>query len=147
MLKAKNRQSWCPAAASRVRVRVGLVATALVSSLGVADTLASERQQVTEINPLLQAALDRGEAHGVLVGASAQWITQYFTSTAPIEIDVKTVSPLSSHPGCMRLAITTTQEGVWDYNRQQRAAAPERKAFTWMVNYCRDGSLPTGKTK
>jgi hypothetical protein len=146
MLKAKNRQS-SRAGASPVRLRVGLVATGLVSSLWAADTLAIERQPVTEIKPLLQAALDRGEAHGVLVGQAARWTAQHFKSAAPIEIDVKTVAPIPSHPGCMRLAITTTQEGVWDSNRQQRAAAPEAKAFTWMVNYCRDGSLPTEETR
>ncbi len=47
----------------------------------------------------------------------------------------------------MRLAITTAQDGVWDYNRERRADAPERKAFTWMVNYCRDGSLPDAEEK
>jgi hypothetical protein len=91
-------------------------------------------------------ALDRGEAHGVLVGEAAQWTAQYFKATAPIEIDVKTVKPLP-HPGCMRFAITTAQDGVWDFNRKERAAAPERKTFTWMVNYCRDGSLPNEELK
>ena len=43
--------------------------------------------------------------------------------------------------------ITTTQDAVWDFNRKERASAPERKAFTWRVNYCRDGSLPTGETE
>ena len=107
---------------------------------------AIERQKVTDIRPLLLAALDRGEAHGVLVGEAAQWTAQYFKTAAPIEIDVKTVKPLS-RPGCMRLAITTAQDGVWDFNRKERAAAPERKAFTWMVNYCRDGSLPNEEPK
>ena len=128
------------------RLRRAMVAAALLSSLWVADTPASERLKVTDIKPLLVAALDRGEAHGVLVGEAAQWTAHYFKSSAPIEIDVKTVKPLS-HPGCMRLAITTTQDGVWDFNRKERAAAPERKAFTWMVNYCRDGSLPNQELK
>src|SRR5437867_9649587 len=135
MLKTRNCQSRCAAVASRVRIRIGLIAISFVSSLGVTDTLAIERQSVTDIKPLLHAALDRGEAHGVLAGEAAQWTAQYFKTAAPIEIDVKTVKPLSSHPGCMRLAITTAQDGVWDYNRQQRASGPERKAFTWMVNY------------
>jgi hypothetical protein len=100
-----------------------------------------ERIRVTDIKPLLLTALDRGEAHGVLAGEAAQWVAQYFRTNAPIEIDVKTVKALS-RPGCVRLAITTAQDGVWDYNRERRADAPERKAFTWMVNYCRDGSLP-----
>ena len=146
MLTVSRLRSGRVPAGSRVQIRVGLIATVLCSSLWVADTLAIERQRVTDIKPLLLAALSRGEAHGVLVGEAAQWTTQTFKTGAPIEIDVKTVKSLS-RPGCMRLAITTTQDGVWDYNRQQRASGPERKAFTWMVNYCRDGSLPTEETK
>jgi hypothetical protein len=125
---------------------IGLVAAALGSCMWVTNSLAIERLKVTDIKPLLVAALDHGEAHGVLVGEAAQWMAQYFKSSAPIEIDVKRVKPLS-HPGCMRLAITTAQDGVWDFNRSERATAPERKAFTWMVNYCRDGSLPNEELK
>ena len=132
--------------ARRFRLRHVMLAAALGSSLRVADALAIERLKVTDIKPLLIAALDRGEAHGVLVGEAAQWTAEHFKTTAPIEIDVKTVKPLS-RPGCRRLAITTAQDGVWDYNREQRAAAPERQVFTWMVNYCRDGSLPSEETK
>ena len=111
-----------------------------MTSVHVADAAAIERQKVSDIRPLLVMALDHGEAHGVLTGEAAQWMAQLFKTTAPIEIDVKTVRTLSQ-PGCKRLAITTAQDGVWDFNRSERAAAPERKAFTWMVNYCRDGSL------
>jgi hypothetical protein len=126
--------------ASGSRLRHATVAAALWSSLCAADTPASERLKVTDVRPLLVTALDRGEAHGVLVGEAAQWTARHFRTAAAIEIDVKTVKPLS-RPGCMRLAITTAQDGVLDFNRQERASAPERKAFTWMVNYCRDGSL------
>ena len=146
MLNASRFQSPCATAWPWILMPISLVATALLSSLWVTDTLAIERQRVTDIKPLLLAALNRGEAHGVLVGEAAQWSARYFKTAATIEIDVKTVKPLS-RPGCMRLAITTTQDGVWDYNREQRASTPERKAFTWMVNYCRDGSLPTEEAK
>lgn len=131
---------------SRGRLLHAMLAATVWISLGATDALAIERLKVTDIRPILAAALDRGEAHGVLVGKAAQWTAQYFKTTAPIEIDVKTVKPLS-RPGCTRLAITTAQEGVWDFNREERASAPERKAFTWMVNYCRDGSLPNEELK
>jgi len=121
-------------------LRAGLLAIALLTSLPVADAAAIERQQVSDLRPLLIVALDHGEAHGVLTGEAAQGLAQAFKTTAPIEIDVRTVKTLRQ-PGCQRLAITTAQDGVWDFNRTERAAAPERKAFTWMVNYCRDGSL------
>lgn len=132
--------------ASISRLRYATLAAALSISLRMADALAIDRMKVTDIRPLLAAALNRGEAHGVLVGEAAQWTADQFKTAAPIEIEVKTVRPLS-RPGCMRLAITTTQDGVWDFNREQRASAPERKAFTWMVNYCPDGSLPKEEAK
>jgi hypothetical protein len=112
----------------------------------VLNANAVERIRVTDIKPLLFASLDRGEAHGVLVGDAAQWIAQHFRTSSPIEVDVKTVKQLS-RPGCMRFAITTAQDGVWDYNRERRADAPERKAFTWIVNYCRDGSLAAAEAE
>jgi len=131
---------------SRLSVHHWAVAISLACLGWIPPAIGVERARGTDIKPLLATALDRGEAHGVLVGETAQWIEQYFRTTAPIEVDVKAVKALS-RPGCMRLAITTAQEGVWDYNRERRADAPERKAFTWMVNYCRDGSLPNAEAR
>jgi hypothetical protein len=124
----------------RAALGASLLAVTLSGSLQVIDAAAAERQKVTDLRPLLVTALDYGEAHGVLVGEAARWTARIFKTTAPIEIDVTTVKALRQ-PGCKRLAITTTQDGVWDFNRTERAAAAERKSFTWMVNYCRDGSL------
>jgi hypothetical protein len=121
-------------------LRAGLLVVALATSLQVTSARATDRQPVSDLRPLLIMALDHGEAHGVLSGEAARWMAQTFMTTAPIEIDVRTVKTLRQS-GCKRLAITTTQDGVRDFNRTERAAAPERKAFTWMVNYCRDGSL------
>ena len=121
-------------------LRAGLLAFSVLTPLHVADATAIERQKVSDVRPLLLAALDNGEAHGVLIGEAAHWMAQVFKTTAPISIDVRTVRELRQ-PGCKRLAITTAQDGVLDFNRKERAAAPERKAFTWMINYCRDGSL------
>jgi len=130
----------------RLAARQWTVAIPLACLAWIPPALAIERANVTDIKPLLAMALDRGEAHGVLVGEAAQWIAQYFRTTAPIEVDVKTVKQLS-RPGCMRLAITTAQDGVWDYNRERRADASECKAFTWIVNYCREGSLPDAEAR
>jgi hypothetical protein len=123
------------------RPRYALLAAALSTALWPSGTSAHERVPVTDLRPLLATALDRGEAHGVLVGEAARWIAQHFGTRAPIEVDVKTVKALA-RTGCMRLAITTAQDGVVDFNREGRAPAPRRQAFTWTVNYCRDGSLP-----
>ena len=116
------------------------VAIPLACLAWTSPALAIERASVTDLKPLLAMALARGEAHGVLVGEAAQWIAQYFRTT------VKTVKQLS-RAGCMRLAITSAQDGFLDYNREGRAEAPVRKAFTWMVNYCRDGSLPDAEAR
>ena len=118
----------------------GRLAVALTTSLVVTSAMATDRQPVSDLRPLLILALDHGEAHGVLGGEAARSMAQAFKTTAPIEIDVRTERALRQ-PGCARLAITTTQDGVWDFNRTERAAAPGRMAFTWMVNVCRDGSL------
>jgi hypothetical protein len=113
--------------------------TLTASNVGAAD-----RQAVTTVKPLLVTALDQGEAHGVLVGQAAQYIAQTFKSAAPIEIDVKTVQPLGE-PGCKRLAVTTSQDGVVDFNRERRDTKPARMAFTYQLNYCRDGRMPQAK--
>ena len=109
------------------------------STVGAAD-----RQAVTTVKPLLVTAIDQGEAHGVLVGQAAQYIAQTFKSAAPIEIDVKTVQPLGE-PGCKRLAVTTSQDGVVDFNRERRDTKAARMAFTYQLNYCRDGRMPQAK--
>jgi len=123
--------------------RSQLAAIALLA-LTASNVDAVDRQAVTTVKPLLVTAIDQGEAHGVLVGQAAQYIAQTFKSTAPIEIDVKTVQALGE-PGCKRLAVTTSQEGVVDFNREKRDAKPARLAFTYQFNYCRDGRTPQTK--
>jgi hypothetical protein len=113
-------------------------------ALTASNVDAIERQAVTTVKPLLVTALDQGEAYGVLVGQAAQYIAQTFKSTAPIEIDVKTVQVLGE-PGCKRLAVTTAQDGVVDFNRERRDTKPARMAFTYQLNYCRDGRMPQAK--
>jgi hypothetical protein len=113
-------------------------------ALTASNVAAVDRQAVTTVKPLLLTAIDQGEAHGVLVGQAAQYIAQMFKSTAPIEIDVKTVQALGE-PGCKRLAVTTSQEGVVDFNREKRDTKPARLTFTYQFNYCRDGRTPQTK--
>jgi hypothetical protein len=113
-------------------------------ALTASNVDAVDRQAVTTVKPLLLSAIDQGEAHGVLVGQAAQYIAQTFKSTAPIEIDVKTVQPLGE-PGCKRLAVTTSQDGVVDFNRERRDPKRARMAFTYQLNYCRDGRMPQAK--
>ena len=124
-------------------IRSSFAAIALLA-LTASNVDAIERQAVTTVKPLLVTALDQGEAHGVLVGQATQYIAQTFKSTAPIEIDVKTVQSLGE-PGCKRLAVTTSQDGVVDFNREKRDIQPARNSFTYQLNYCRDGRTPQTK--
>ena len=124
-------------------IRSYFAAIALLA-LTVSNVGAIDREAVTTVKPLLVTALDQGEAHGVLVGQAAQYIAQTFKSVAPIEIDVKTVQALEE-PGCKRLAVTTSQDGVVDFNRERRDTKPARMAFTYQLNYCRDGRMPQAK--
>ena len=126
-----------------IMTRSQLAAIALLA-LTASSVAAVDRQAVTTVTPLLVTAIDQGEAHGVLVGQAAQYIAQTFKSTAPIEIDVRTVRALGE-PGCKRLAVTTSQEGVVDFNREKRDTKPARLAFTYQFNYCRDGRTPQTK--
>ena len=119
-------------------------ATIALLALTASNVDAVDRQAVTIVRPLLVTAIDQGEAHGVLVGQAAQYIAQTFKSTAPIEIDVKTVQALGE-PGCKRLAVTTSQDGVLDFNREKRDTKPARNSFTYQLNYCRDGRTPQTK--
>ncbi len=113
-------------------------------ALAASNADAVDRQAVTTVKPLLVRAIDQGEAHGVLVGQAAQYLAQTFKSTAPIEIDVKAVRALEE-PGCKRLAVTTSQDGIVDFNREQRHTQPAPQAFTYQFNYCRDGRTPQTK--
>jgi hypothetical protein len=127
----------------RTVIQARLVITVAAAVALAAPVYALDRQVVTSVKPLLVAAIDQGEAHGVLTGPAARYIAQTFRSRAPIEIDVKAVHDLPE-PGCKRLAVTTAQDGVMDFNRGKRAAKPSREAFTYKLNFCRDGRMPQG---
>ena len=109
-----------------------------------ASANAFERPAVATVKPLLLTAIDRDEAHGVLVGPATQYVAQTFKSSAPIEIDVKMVRALRES-GCARLAVTTSQDAVVDFNREKRETRAARSSFTYEFNYCRDGHTPQGE--
>ena len=98
-----------------------------------------ERVPVTTLLPLLIAALAHGTAHGTLVGEAVPFMTQHFGSTAPIEIDVRTLHPLPQ-PGCQRLEVTTTQRAVID----PKTARAQDANLVYQINYCRNGDFPQG---
>ncbi len=95
----------------------------------------SARIQVSDIKPLLIRAIDQGSAQGVLVGDAATYVRQKFESSAPIEIDVRTLYALPQ-AGCSRLEVTTRQKDVLE------KAKRGDKELVYQVSYCRDGRFP-----
>jgi len=93
------------------------------------------RIQVTEMKPLLIRAIEQGSAHGVLVGEAATFVRQKFESSAPIEIDVRSLHVLPQ-PGCSRLEVTTRQKDVLEKTKRSD------KELIYQVSYCRDGRFP-----
>jgi hypothetical protein len=90
---------------------------------------------VSEIKPLLIRAIERGSAHGVLVGEAATYLRQKFDSSTPIEIDVRSLHALPQ-PGCSRLEVTTRQKDVLEKTKR------DDKELVYQLSYCRDGRFP-----
>ena len=115
---------------------------------------AVEREAVSSIRPLLLAAIDKGEAHGVLTGSAAQFMTRMFKTEQPMEVDVAALHDLAQ-AGCKRLQVTTTQKGVVpDARARSLMSAQERQAsqggtipqdirFAYQISFCRNGTFPT----
>jgi hypothetical protein len=101
----------------------------------------SERVSVTTLRPLLLTALAHGYAHGTLVGEAVPFMAQHLGSSAPIEIDVRTLHALPQ-PGCQRLEVTTTQRAVID----PKTARPQHAKLIYQISYCRNGEFPEART-
>ena len=126
----------------------------LVLTLLATPALAVEREAVSSIRPLLLAAIDKGQAHGVLTGSAAQFMTRMFKTEQPMEVDVAALHDLAQ-AGCKRLQVTTTQKGVVPDARarslmsaQERQASQDDKAprdirFAYQISFCRNGTFPT----
>jgi hypothetical protein len=126
----------------------------VVLTLPAAPALAVEREAVSSIRPLLLAAIDKGEAHGVLTGSAAQFMTRMFKTEQPMEVDVAALHDLAQ-AGCKRLQVTTTQKGVVPDARalsllsaQERQASqggtiPQDIRFAYQISFCRNGTFPT----
>jgi hypothetical protein len=117
------------------RFVVGTFASLVVALGQDASANPSARIQVSDIKPLLIRAIDQGSAQGALTGDAAAYIRQKFESTAPIEIDVRTLYALPQ-PGCSRLEVTTRQKDVLE------KAKRGDKELVYQVSYCRDGRFP-----
>jgi hypothetical protein len=112
---------------------LGALAAVVLTDCAAAEPVA--RIQVSEVKPLLIAAIEHGSARGVLVGAGAAYVRQKFGSGAPIEIDVRALHALPQR-GCSRLEVTTRQRDVMEQAKRSD------KELTYQVSYCRDGRFP-----
>ncbi len=130
----RNRSAVVP----RALLVVGWTLTAAVAWAAAS----SERVSVTTLRPLLIAALAHGTAHGNLVGEAVPFMTQHFSSAAPIEIDVRTLHPLAQ-PGCQRLEVTTTQRAVID----PKTARAQDAKLIYQISYCRNGGFPEATSR
>jgi hypothetical protein len=120
-------------------VKSFLTLVAIVAPLLAGAQGTSPRVPVDDVRVLLISAIDSpsGQAQGVLTGQMAKLITDRFRAAGPILIDV-TTERRYSQPGCSRLKMTLSQDGV----NLPGAAGPERKTVDIGLNYCRDGQPP-----
>ena len=93
------------------------------------------RIEVSDLKPLLLRAIDHGTAHGLLVGAGADYLRRRFEASAPIEIDVRTLHTLPQ-AGCSRLEVVTRQRDVLEADKRSD------QSLTYQVSFCRDGRFP-----
>ena len=116
-----------------------LALVAIVSPLVAGAQSGSTRVPVNDVRVLLISAIDSptGQAQGVLTGQMASLITDRFKAAGPILIDV-TTERRYRQPGCSRLKLTFSQDGV----NLPGASGPERKTVDIGLNYCRDGTPP-----
>ena len=112
-----------------------LALVAIVSPLAAGAQGGSTRVPVDDVRVLLISAIDSptGQAQGVLTGQMAD----RFKAAGPILIDV-TTERRYRQPGCSRLKLTFSQDGV----NLPGASGPERKTVDIGLNYCRDGTPP-----
>jgi hypothetical protein len=122
-----------------------LLSSCIAIAAGATAEQATQRMAVTSIKPLLLAALDNGEAHGVLTGQAREVMRKVFTTDAPINIDVKKVGG-HKQAGCARLGVTTRQRAVvLPPKKSTKPPAPEDMTMRYQIDYCRNGAFPAGE--
>lgn len=112
---------------------VPAMALCFFSLLTSKDVLASE------LKSHLLAAIDApsGKSEGELNGSMAEFFKAQTRSSAPVQVQVKTIKRFSA-PGCARLEATLRQEAVPTTNGRQIPFA-----VRYELNLCRDGQPPT----
>jgi hypothetical protein len=120
------------------RVSLALCAATLCAGSSVASE-ATPRVAVNDPKVLMLAAIDApdGRAAGMLTGELADAITQRFSATSALFMDVTTLARYAQD-GCRRLNVRFWQEGV----RLAAGQAPNKQTIDIGINYCRNGQPP-----
>lgn len=119
------------------------VSLALCSAMLCAATSAAPeaapRVAVNDPKVLMLAAIDApdGRAAGKLTGELADAITQRFSATSALFMEVTTLARYAQD-GCRRLNVRFWQEGV----RLAAGQAPNKQTIDIGINYCRNGQPP-----
>lgn len=120
------------------RVSLALCAAMLCAGSSVASE-ATPRVAVNDPKVLMLAAIDApdGRAAGMLTGELADAITQRFSATSALFMDVTTLARYAQD-SCRRLNVRFRQEGV----RLAAGQAPNKQTIDIGINYCRNGQPP-----
>lgn len=100
---------------------------------------ATPRVAVNDPKVLMLAAIDApdGRAAGMLTGDLADAISQRFSATSALFMEVTTLARYAQD-GCRRLNVRFWQEGV----RLAAGQAPQSQTIDIGINYCRNGQPP-----
>jgi hypothetical protein len=118
--------------------RPATVLLATLAFLAAAHGVAAEptaRLEISGLKPLLLHAIEQGAAHGLLVGAGADYLRRRFEASAPIEIDVRALHALPQ-AGCSRLEVVTRQRDVLAGDKRSD------QSLKYQLSFCRDGRFP-----
>ena len=120
-----------------MKLSMFVILACLFPSLVLAE--ASLRTPVADARWLMIRAITAadGVAHGILIGSSADAITQRFGASSPIFIDV-TTERRYLQPGCSRLRVLFWQDGVL----LPGTPTPRKQVIEFGINFCRDGLPP-----
>ena len=120
------------------RVALALYAAMLCAATSAASET-TPRVAVNDPNVLMLAAIDSpdGRAAGMLTGSLADAITQRFSATSALLMEVTTLARYAQD-GCRRLNVRFWQEGV----KLAAGQAPHKQTIDIGINYCRNGQPP-----
>jgi hypothetical protein len=120
------------------KVSLALCSAMLCAAANAAPE-ATPRVAVNDPKVLMLAAIDApdGRAAGMLTGELADAITQRFSATSALFMDVTTLARYAQD-GCRRLNVRFWQEGI----RLTPGQAPKQQTIDIGINYCRNGQPP-----